>query len=272
MQVAILPKSQVFNPRMLNPSTQAQLRLGSSRDGLRSVWGVAGWVRVIGASVLVLAIADYMQDARTRNRPAVSKRTGAIQTLSIAQLELLISGRRTELKMLEEQLADLKRRSIILTLAFPSGSSFALDVMPTDSISRVKQMAKESLKLGDFKGLQLVYGTEHMEDDKTIADYDVTAADLITLIVVPATSALSRLQGNRRDKYGCTFTVQNDMCGVLLSSGQYTIEPLSQDSSGQVGWLGRWHVDIKDLAKSEEMGVLHRVPATVQDTHLAWYR
>ena len=58
--------------------------------------------------------------------------------------------------MLEEQLLDLNCRLIILTLALPSGSSFALEVMPTDSVSRIRHMAKEFLKLDDFKGLQLV--------------------------------------------------------------------------------------------------------------------
>ena len=53
------------------------------------------------------------------------------------------------------------------------------------------------------------------------------------------------------EKYGCTYTVQNDVCHVQLSSGQHTVSH-SQVSDGQVWWIQRWHVDIKDPAKSEK--------------------
>ena len=143
--------------------------------------------------------------------------------------------------------------------------------MPTDSISCVRQMAKELLKLGDDKVVRLVYETKHMEEDKTIADYDVTSADLITVIVVPA-PALSRLQGEWGDEYGCTYIVDKDLCLAQLSSGQLITVPLSQDSDGRVCWFQRWHVDREDLAKFDKTGVLHWVPAYGEDSPLAWHR
>jgi len=87
----------------------------------------------------------------------------------------------------------------------------------------------------------------------------------------PALSvALSGLQGGWCDAHRCMYLVQNDRCHITLSSGQYTVVPLSQDTRA-VWWMQRWYVDEEAVLKARRKGELRWKPTNSQDQPLVWW-
>lgn len=120
----------------------------------------------------------------------------------------------------------------VLTL---TGNSYAVDLKPSMSVEALKKAVEETSKIPADQQ-RLIHKGKQLEDEKTVGDYDITANDVVHMVLRLSSSNNNATKGSKGDSSYTIFikTLTGKTLEILIT-GNSTIDALKskiQDKEG----------------------------------------